>query len=175
MQQWLQGKPRNNIALASGISLGSVSNIINEWRHNLGIPIANELRDLAVILRQLNVTPVQRAYGFRVVSIMQRIGVALENIKSFTLDTYNRCMRIGLSPESISKYLQELIEFSKNGLPLSKISENIKEKTNEKIKLDRELGELREQITTLRQEKENYEFLCDQALQLKELTTSDLQ
>lgn len=175
VQQWLQGKPRNNIAPASGISLGSVSNIVDEWRHNLGIPIANDLRDLAVILKQLNITPVQCADGFRAVSIMQRIGVALENIESFTLDTFNRCMLIGLSPENISVYLQDLIEFSKNGLPLSKISEYIQEKTDEKIKLETEIKGLRAQIAILKQDKEKYEFLRNQALQEKELTISDLQ
>gem|GEM_PF-6142701 len=41
------------------VSRGSVSNIIDGWRHNLGIPLADELLDLAIILKKLNITSVQ--------------------------------------------------------------------------------------------------------------------
>jgi DNA-directed RNA polymerase specialized sigma24 family protein len=36
IQQWLQGRPRNDIAAENGVSSGAVTNIVNQWRHNLG-------------------------------------------------------------------------------------------------------------------------------------------
>ena len=33
---WLEGKSRKHIALISGVSEGTVSNIIDEWRQKLG-------------------------------------------------------------------------------------------------------------------------------------------
>jgi len=35
-------RPRNDIASESGISSGAVTNIVNEWRHNLGFALADE-------------------------------------------------------------------------------------------------------------------------------------
>jgi DNA-directed RNA polymerase specialized sigma24 family protein len=55
IQQWLQGKSRNNIAADNGISVGAVTNILNEWRRDLGNSTAEELRQLVAkkILRTL--------------------------------------------------------------------------------------------------------------------------
>ena len=52
IQQWLQGRPRNDIASENGISSGAVTNIVNEWRHNLGFALADELRQLAIAFRK---------------------------------------------------------------------------------------------------------------------------
>ena len=32
IQQWLEGKPRNDIAAENGLSDGAVTNIVNEWK-----------------------------------------------------------------------------------------------------------------------------------------------
>ncbi len=58
IQQWLQGRPRNDIAAENGVSSGAVTNIVNEWRHNLGFAGANELRELAVTMRKVGITAV---------------------------------------------------------------------------------------------------------------------
>ena len=42
MQQWLQGNPRNDTAAENG-RVQAVTNIVNEWRYNLGIPVIDEL------------------------------------------------------------------------------------------------------------------------------------
>ena len=42
IRQWLQGIPRNDIAAEDGISYGAVTNIVNDWRRNLGLVEANE-------------------------------------------------------------------------------------------------------------------------------------
>jgi hypothetical protein len=73
---------------------------------------------------------------------MLRIGVNEESFENFTLDVYNRCNDIGLSPQRISSYLEELIEFSRDVLPISKIHDYIKENTDEKRKLQEEIEKL---------------------------------
>jgi DNA-directed RNA polymerase specialized sigma24 family protein len=52
IQQWLQGKTRDSIAIDTGLSAGAVTNIINEWRKGLGYPLADELRELATTLKK---------------------------------------------------------------------------------------------------------------------------
>ncbi|MGC1929405.1 MAG: hypothetical protein WA667_10560 [Candidatus Nitrosopolaris sp.] len=139
IQQWLQGKPRNDIAAENGVSSGAITNIVNGWRYNLGFAAADELRELAVIMRKVGITAAQCALGFRTATVMLRIGVNEDSLESFILDIYNRCKDIGLSPENISSYLVDLLEFSKT-VSLSKIPDYVKEKTKEKIKLEEEIA-----------------------------------
>jgi hypothetical protein len=139
IQQWLQGRPRNDIAAENGLSSGAVTNMVNEWRHNLGFAAADELRELAVTMKKVGITAAQCALGFRSATLMLKIGVDEGSFESFILDVYNHCKDIGLSPENISLYLQDLLEFSRTVLPLSKIPHYIKQKTEEKTKLEQEL------------------------------------
>ncbi len=105
---------------------------------------------------------------------MLRIGVKEDSLESFILDVYNRCKDIGLSPENISSYLVDLLEFSKT-VSLSKIPDYVKEKMNEKVKLEGEIEKLKAQIETLKEQKEDAESLRDIALQDERMTSSGLK
>ena len=48
IRQWLQGPPRDMIALQNGLSAGAITNIINKWKQQIGLSHAEELRDFAV-------------------------------------------------------------------------------------------------------------------------------
>jgi hypothetical protein len=63
IQQWLEGKPRNDIAAGNGLSDGAVTNMVNEWKHNLGFSLADDLRELAVTMKRVGVTASQCALG----------------------------------------------------------------------------------------------------------------
>ncbi|MFY9870455.1 MAG: helix-turn-helix domain-containing protein, partial [Candidatus Nitrosopolaris sp.] len=175
IQQWLQGRPRNDIAAENGVSSGAVTNIVNQWRHSLGFAGADELRELAVTMKKVGITAAQCALGFRIATVMLRIGVKDDSFESFVLDVYNRCKDIGLSPENISSYLVDLLEFSKTVLPFSKIADYVKEKTNEKGKLEEEIEKLKEQIETLQLQKSDSESLHDIALENERMTSSVLK
>jgi hypothetical protein len=175
IQQWLQGRPRNDIAAENGLSSGAVTNIVNEWRHNLGFAAADELRELAVTMKKVGITAAQCAVGFRIATVMLNIGVREDSFEYFILDIYNRCKDLGLSPENISPYLQDLLEFSRTVLPLSKISDYIKEKKDEKTKLEQEIEEVRSQMETLHLQKSDAESLRDLALKEERMTSSALK
>ena len=83
IQEWLNGEQRDKIAVDSGIGAGSVTNIVNEWRATLGFPTADTLRELAVTLRRLGISAVQCALGFRVATLMLRIGVKEDELRVF--------------------------------------------------------------------------------------------
>jgi hypothetical protein len=118
-------------------------------------------------MKKVGVTAAQCALGFRIATVMLRIGVKEDSFESFILDVYNRCKDIGVSPENISSFLSDLLEFSKT-LPLSKIPHYIKQKTNEKIKLDQDVENLKVEADALRK-------LRDAALEDKGITTSGLK
>ncbi|HYA82756.1 MAG TPA: hypothetical protein VEH06_04815 [Candidatus Bathyarchaeia archaeon] len=88
----------------------------------------------AICLRRLGISAAQCALGFRVATLMLRIGVKEDSFESFILDVYNRCKDIGLSPQNIAFHLADLLEFSKTvPLPDSDNHPNINEYAFSKI------------------------------------------
>jgi hypothetical protein len=175
VQQWLTGRSRNEIAAENGLSSGAVTNIVIEWRRGLGLAAAEELRELAVTLKKVGINAAQCATGFRIATTIFKTGINEDSFESFILDVYNQCKDIGISPQSISSYLQDLIGFSRDVLPITKIPGYIREKKDEKTRLEEEIEKLNVQISTLTQEKRNCESLRDQALLEKEMTISELR
>jgi hypothetical protein len=60
------GIARDTIAANNDLSGGGVKNIINGWKQGLGSSVADELRELAVALKKIGITPAQCALGSRV-------------------------------------------------------------------------------------------------------------
>lgn len=174
IQAWMKGEPRDKIAADYGLSAGSVTNIVNDWRAAVGLPTADALRELGITLKRLGITPAECALGSRIATLMHRIGVKEDGFESFMSDAYNRCKDIGLSPQNIAFHLADLLDFSKT-VSLSKIPDYLKEKTTEKGNLEEEIEKLKGQIETLREQKEDAESLRDIALQDEKMTSSGLK
>jgi hypothetical protein len=174
IQQWLQGKTRDSIAMDTGLSAGAVTNIINEWRKGLGYPLADDLRELATTLKKIGITASQCAVGFRLATIMVKLGVDEEEFESFISDIYDECNRLGLQPDKIAYYIDELLKFSKD-IPLSQITEYIKQKTNDKSKLEKDIEELQDRIKQLQEEKLAAEELRNVSLENEKMTASELK
>jgi hypothetical protein len=64
IKQWLKGEQRDKIVGDNDLSGGAVTNLVNEWRQSLGFYLADQLRDFAVTLKKVGITPVQCATGF---------------------------------------------------------------------------------------------------------------
>jgi hypothetical protein len=174
IQQWLKGEQRDKIAVDNGLSAGAVTNIVNNWRQALGFAAADELRDLAVTINKIGITPAQCAVGFRVAMMMNRLGIKEESYESFMSDVYNRCKNLGLTPENIASYLIDLLEFSKT-VPYSKIPDYSELKTQEKKKLEEEIERLKDQKEDLEGQKSVAEDLRDIALKDEKMTAASLK
>src|SRR3954464_567906 len=175
IQQWLEGKPRNDIASDNGLSDGAVTNIVNEWKHNLGFSLADDLRELAVTMRRVGITASQCALGSRVAMIMLNMGVKEDDFESYILDIYNHCKNVGLSPENIASHFKELFELSTTNIPFSQIPNYIKQKTEEKEKLEKDIKKLKAQKEILNLQKSYSESVRDQALQDERITATELK
>ena len=179
IQEWLQEIGRNEIAAKNGIGAGSVTNIVNEWRSGVGFVLVDELRELSVAMKKVGVTAAQCALGFRAAMIMSKIGVDEDNIEYFISDIYNKCKDIGLSSENIAIYLQDLLEFSMSSsmtiLSISKVGDYLREKTEQKIGLEKQIEDLKQQIQQREYDKFTIEKLRDDALQQQKVIASDLK
>src|SRR5919112_6864031 len=89
IRQWLAGEARDKIGNDSQLAAGTVSNIIGKWRHELGYPTADSLRQLAIDLKRLGITTTECAVGFRTVNTIKKLGlVAADEEKG--LETFSQ-------------------------------------------------------------------------------------
>lgn len=174
IQQWLKGEQRDKIAGDNDLSAGAVTNIVNEWRQSLGLYLADQLRDFAVTLKKVGITPVQCATGFRIAMLMNRLGIKEDSFESFMSEVYQRCKNLELTPENIASFLTDLLEFSKS-VPFSKMTNYMQQKTDEKKKLEQEIKNLEDDVGILQMEKRDFQALRDAALEDMKLTKDELQ
>jgi hypothetical protein len=176
IQQWLEGIARDTIAANNDLSGGGVTNIINEWKQGLGSSVADGLRELAVASKKIGITPAQCASGCRVEKIMINLGVKENGFEPFILEIYNRCKDLGLTPENIASHLKDLLDFSTtDAIPFSQIRNYVKQKADEKEKLEQEIKKLEWKIEMLTLEQSDRQFLRDQAFQDEKMTAADLR
>ena len=173
IQQWLKGSARDLIAVDTGLSAGAVTNIINQWRRGMSYPLADDLRELAVTFKKIGITASQCALGFRLATIMIKLGVNEQEFEYFISQIYNDSKNLDLQPDKIAYYLDELLKFSKD-IPLSQIPYYIKQKTNEKSKLEKDIEELQEKTKQLEQERLASEELNNASLENGSRTASIL-
>jgi hypothetical protein len=152
IQQWLKGVERDRIALGNGLSAGAVTNIVNEWRQAIDFPVADELRELAVTLKKIGITPGECAIGCRASMMLNRVGVGNDQLQSFLSDVYKRSVDLGLTPQNIASYLRDLLEFS-NTLVFSQIPAFLEQKKQEKDLLEKKVQELKDDTELLQLEK----------------------
>ena len=142
----------------------------------LGNNPADDLRELAVALKKIGIAPAQCALGSRVTMIMINLGVKENGFEAFILEIYNRCKDLGLTPENIAFHLKDLLDFSTtDAIPFSEIPNYVKQKADEKQKLEEETKKLKGQIEMLTLEKSDRQFLRDQALQDERMTAAELK
>ena len=124
---WIEGNSRKDIALITGVSEGTVSNIIAEWRQKLGDGDAEAIRELGIDMKGLGIDAAQCAEGLRTSSTMKKLGVNGNQFKSFINDVYQYCQKFGLTPQDIASNLQALINLSKE-VPFSRIPDVLKKR-----------------------------------------------
>jgi hypothetical protein len=170
---YLQGTSRNDIAKTYGIGDGTVSNIIDEWKHHLGIHDAEAIRILVINLKRLGIDEAQCAAGYKILMSMKKLGVNENEFKSFILEIYEYCKRYDLTPEHIASNLKELVKLSKD-VPFAKISEYIKEKKNTITKLEEDSKISKEKKESMEIEASLAEELRDEALKNEKTTVVEL-
>jgi hypothetical protein len=137
--EWLRGKNRDTIAHENGLSTGTVINIVKEWKEEIGGLSADQLREFAVTLRNVGISPLQCGQGFRILNILRDLGFSEDNIEMFALDVCKMCKNIGLQPDKIALHIKELIDLTEK-VPLDQLSGHIE---RNKIMLEESDEELR--------------------------------
>ena len=115
IQEWLKGKTRDTIAEETGISQGTVTEIITKWKEKMANPDIENLRELAILVRKSGITVGECAEGFRKAKMLKLLGVDDdEKFSSFIRDIYLICTHNNITPDFLGDIIYNLIDFSKS-------------------------------------------------------------
>src|SRR5918996_1549945 len=171
IREWLAGESRDKIASDTELAAGSITNIVRDWRHELGYPTADALRQLAIDLKRLGISATDCAIGFRTVNTIKRLGLVQvdeeKGLESFVSDIYNKCKYHGLMPDKLVNLAMQILDLLES-IPLSQIPNYVEEKSKDKQKLEEEIKKLLERKSSAHLEYE-------EALLKKKVTVEMLQ
>src|SRR5215208_3626937 len=171
IREWLAGELRDKIASDTELSAGTITNILRDWRHQLGYPTADALRQLAIDLKRLGISTTDCAIGFRTVNIIKRLGLVEayeeKGLESFVSDIYNKYKYYGLTPDKLVTLAMQILDLLKS-MPLSEIPNYVEEKSKDKQKLE-------EEIKNLLERKLSTQLEYEEALRKKKVTINMLQ
>ena len=156
VRYWLNGYSRDEIASKFIISTGAVTNIVNEWRNNIGRLVADDLRELSLSLKKAQISPLECATGLRIGKMMQKFGINEKQFEYFMTEIYTKCQILEIAPEQIGVYLSETINLSKIVFP-SQIPNYINTKKTEIEQLEKQIEKRHEIISELNNKISNLE------------------
>jgi len=179
IQAWIIGKTRGEIAIEFKISTGTVSNIISEWRNGIGIFDADSMRELAIGMKKAGSTPNECLIGLRISNLSAECGIDPEELEYFLNNMYKEFITNGVRPADLSKILKEISSLPAINLTsINEIPNRIKERKREKLILDIQVDEIKQQIQNLNnlirikekkiQDLENYHKSFNQKIQDQE-------
>ena len=138
--QWLAGESRDRIAADNGIGAGTVSIIITEWKKGIKDSDYESIRELAVFSKKEGLNLSELASRFRLYNYIVKLGANEDNIESFIANCMNGAN--SLSPEKIIDFTNQLFDIAKSeSIPPAEIPDIIKQKLEEKQKLEKQIQE----------------------------------
>lgn len=133
IEAWLKGYSRDAIVQEFGTSNGTVSNILTQFRNNLGHYDADTLRELGKQLQRQNMTADNCAVGFRIYKIMEKLKILeAKKMEEFLTSIFEFSQQMDIESEIFRESLLEFVKIS-HEMPFSDIP-NYKQKTIEEIK-----------------------------------------
>ena len=143
IQQWVGGNTREKIAIDNDIGEGTVSSIVNDWRKGPEDSEYESVRELAIYSKKQGIALSDLALHFRLYNIIKKSGADENQIESFISNcTISGVGVEALSPEKIIDLVNQLFNISKSkSIPLEQFPEYIKQKLEDKEKLEEQIKE----------------------------------
>jgi hypothetical protein len=174
IQQWISGESRDTIAAENNVGTGTVSSIIANYKAGLETLDFDSIRQLSIEIRKQGLNWSDLASHFRLYNYFIKSGAAEEKIESF-IDMVHST---DISPEKLIDLVNQLFNISKSEcIPLDQVSGYIREKLEEKKKIEEELRE----VDTLLQNKNvsiqaiNEHNQLNEKLNERGLSTEDIE
>jgi hypothetical protein len=138
VQQWLSGDSRPKIAIDNNLGEGTVSGIVRDFKIGLDSSEFDSARELALEVRKQGLTMSELSSHVRLYNFIKSSGAAEDKIESFiaNVSTYD------VSPEKAVEYVNQVFAVSsEQSIPLDQVPNYIKQKLEEKKKIDNQIKE----------------------------------
>jgi hypothetical protein len=136
IQQWFSGFPRDTIAAENNIGAGTVSSIVAKYKIELEELEFDHLRQLSIEIRKQGLNWSDLASHFRLYNYFIKSGAAEDEIETFIANVSSS----EAPPEQVIALVNQLFNISKSeSMPLDQVSGYIKEKLQEKQKIEEEI------------------------------------
>ena len=139
IKEYLNGTSRDKIAQIAGISAGTTSSIIKDWKYGINMPNVEQVRDFSIEVKKAGMSIGQCAQGYRMFQVMKNLGITddddendendLDNpdvfgnsnksnnkikyneFSSFVQSVYRYCKKHGIEPNMIFAWIADLNYF----------------------------------------------------------------
>jgi hypothetical protein len=136
IKQWLSGESRDKIAAENNIGSGTVTSIVSNYKVGLEELDFNSVRQLSIEIKKQGLNWSDLASHFRLYNYLTKSGAAEEQIESFVAKVQSS----DIPPQRAIEYLNQIHEISKTeSIPLDQVPGYIKEKLEEKRKVEEEI------------------------------------
>jgi hypothetical protein len=141
IRQWISGFPRDTIAEQNNIGAGTVSSIVANYKVGLEELDFDSIRQLAVEVRKHGLNLSELASHFRLYNCFIKSGAAEDRIESFITNVGTG----DVSPEKVMELVNQLFNISNTeSVPLDQMSDFVKQKIEEKKKIDQEIQQAKD-------------------------------
>jgi len=79
IREYLNGTSRDKIAQIAGISAGTASNIIKDWKDGINMPNVEQVRDFSTEVKKAGMSIGQCAQGYRMFQLMKNLGIDVDD------------------------------------------------------------------------------------------------
>jgi predicted transcriptional regulator len=127
VKMWLDEKTWKEMMQATGLSSGSISNILARWKKKLDDLDPEAVRQFISATKKEGMpTLSQCAEGFRMANMLAELGMA-DNQDGQFLKDLRECLGADIPPQHLARLLKEVVDFSRNeGFPLSELGQHLK-------------------------------------------------
>jgi hypothetical protein len=108
----LAGVSRDDIASQTGVSTGTVSNVHSEWDRQYDSYNIDALRELGIAMKNAGITPKEAAKGTRLLNMLAKNNVKIDDLEFFISNTYRACSDAGLPAERLIDLLNQFFVLS---------------------------------------------------------------
>jgi hypothetical protein len=173
IRQWLAGDSRSKIAIDNNVGEGTVSAIVSEFKIGLDAAEFDSSRELALAAKKQGLNLADLAAHARLYNFIRNSGATENEIELFVTNVSTGVV----SPEKVIQNLNQLYEVSqKESIPLDQVPNYIKERLEQKQKIDEDIieavyvlnnlrdynkkGQLQKELSALYLQKYTVEQLC---------------
>ena len=141
IQQWVNGVPRDQIAVDNNVAAGTVSGIINNYKTQLDNSDFDSIRGLAMEIRKRGLNFADLSSLLRLYNFFRESGANQDEIESFVAKVHSG----GMPQDKVVEYMSQLYDISRDqSVALEHVPSYIKEKLEDKQKIDQEIKEASE-------------------------------